>query len=168
MGPHRASLEILPEPFTSPAARALVGALNAELSSIYPEPGSTHFRLEPDEVAPGAGIFLVARWNGRPVGCGAVRCIRDADVIRELGAQVGEIKRMYVAPEVRRFGIGKALLAQLEAEARSLGLTRLVLETGNRSPDALALYRREGFTVITAYGEYVASPATSVCMSKAL
>jgi hypothetical protein len=60
------------------------------------------------------------------------------------------------------------LLDRLEAEALKLGLDRLVLETGIRSPDALGLYRSAGFTAIPAYGEYVASPTTSVCLSKAL
>ena len=50
----------------------------------------------------------------------------------------------------------------------TLGLVRLVLETGTRSAEALALYRRGGFTDIPAYGEYTASPGTSVCLAKAL
>jgi putative acetyltransferase len=75
---------------------------------------------------------------------------------------------MYVAPEVRGKGIGRALLTRLEAEARALGLARLVLETGTRQAEALALYRRAGFTEITAYGEYAASPGTSVCLGKVL
>jgi GrpB-like predicted nucleotidyltransferase (UPF0157 family)/GNAT superfamily N-acetyltransferase len=168
--PHREpdALEIEPEALTSPAAAALIAALNVELSARYPEPGATHFRLDPGEVAPGTGVFLVARWFGRPVGCGALRCLREAALVRELGPGAGELKRMYVAPEARRQGIGRALLARLEAEARVLGLARLVLETGTRQAEALALYRRAGFTEISAYGEYAASPATSVCLAKAL
>lgn len=146
----------------------LIAALNAELSGRYPEPGATHFGLDPDEVAPGSGMFLVARWFGRPVGCGALRCLREPAVMSALGPRVGELKRMYVAPEVRGQGIGRALLARLETEARTLGLTRLVLETGTRQAEALALYRRAGFTAIPAYGEYAASSATSVCLAKAL
>jgi putative acetyltransferase len=69
---------------------------------------------------------------------------------------------------VRGHGIGRALLARLEDEARALGLHRLVLETGTRQLEALALYRNAGFTGIPAYGEYVASPGTSVCMAKSL
>ena len=91
-----------------------------------------------------------------------------AALMRELGPRVGELKRMYVAPEVRGQGIGRALLARLEVEARALGLTRVVLETGTRQAEALALYRRAGFTEIAAYGEYTASAGTSVCMAKAL
>src|SRR5438552_195583 len=103
----------------SPVARTLIDALNAELSSLYPEEGANHFRLDSDEVADGRGAFLVAARAGQPVGCGAVR---------RIGAQTGELKRMYVRPEARGCGVGRALLGALEAEARALGLSRLVLE----------------------------------------
>lgn len=162
------ALEITPEALTSTVASALIATLNAELSALYPEPGATHFSLDPSEVASGAGIFIVARWQGRPVGCGALRRVRDAALVRELGPQVGELKRMYVAREVRGQGIGRALLDRLEAEACTLGLARLVLETGTRQVEALALYRRAGFSAIPAYGEYAASSTTSVCLEKAL
>lgn len=162
------TLEIAPEPLTSDVAASLIGALNTELAERYPEPGATHFRLDPSEVAPGAGMFVVARLSGQPVGCGAVRWLRDPALVRELGPAAGELKRMYVAPEMRGYGIGRALLARLEDEARTLGLTRLVLETGTRQAEALALYRNAGFTPIPAYGEYTASPGTSVCLAKLL
>ena len=160
--------DIAPEPLTSPVAASLITALNEELSAMYPEPGANHFSLDPKEVAPGAGIFLVARVNERPVGCGALRRLREESLVRELGPDVGELKRMYVAREQRGQGIGRALLARLEIEARILGLTQLVLETGTRQTEALVLYDRAGFTAIPPYGEYAASAATSVCMSKAL
>jgi len=142
----------------SSAARALIEALNAELSSRYPEPGATHFRLDPGEVADGQGAFLIASSSGKPVGCGAVRRIE---------ARTGEIKRMYVSPDARGRGIGRAVLAALEAEARALGIVRLVLETGLRQGEALALYEGAGFSQIPPFGEYVASPL-SVCMAKDL
>jgi GNAT superfamily N-acetyltransferase len=162
------SLEIRPEALTSAVAASLLTALNAELSAGYPEAGATHFRLDPAEVAPGAGVFVVALWDGRPVGCGALRCLREAYLIRELGPAVGELKRMYVASAMRGKGIGRAVVARLEDEARALGLTRLVLETGIRQAAALALYHQAGYTSIPAYGEYLASPTTSVCLAKAL
>jgi len=153
-------------PITGDVARTLIQTLNAELSAAYHEPGANHFRLDPDEVAPGAGAFLVAELAGRPVGCGALRCLRTSELVRELGPNVAEVKRMYVARDVRGQGVGRALLERLETEARALGMTRLVLETGTRQTRALALYRNAGFTDIPPYGEYSASAATSVCLSK--
>jgi putative acetyltransferase len=74
---------------------------------------------------------------------------------------------MYVAPEVRGLGVGQALLAALEAEARRLGLARVCLETGVRQGRALALYEHNGFARIAPFGEYVGS-SLSLCMAKDL
>jgi GNAT superfamily N-acetyltransferase len=142
----------------SPTARALIAALNAELLGRYPEENANHIRLDADEVAEGRGAFLIAFRDDRPVGCGAVR---------RIDGHTGEIKRMYVCPEARGRGLGGALLAALETEARSLGLSRLVLETGVRQPEAIALYQRAGFARIGPFGEYENSPL-SVFMAKAL
>jgi putative acetyltransferase len=98
------ALEIAPEGLASAVATALIADLNRELSARYPEPGAPHFQLDPGEVAPGTGIFLVARWFGRPVGCGALRSLREPALMHELGPRVGELKRMYVSPENERPG----------------------------------------------------------------
>ena len=74
---------------------------------------------------------------------------------------------MYVAPSFRGRGIGARLLTSLEAEAKRLQLLRIVLETGDRQPEALAVYRRAGYAVIPAFGEYIGTPR-SVCMEKRL
>lgn len=143
---------------SSPLARELILALNAELAREYPEEGANHFRLDPEEVAGDRGAFLIA-WRGeRPVGCGAVR---------RLDARTGEMKRMYVVPEERGRGVGRALVEHLEAVARGLGLGRLVLETGTRQVRAVALYQKLGFQEIERFGEYVHSPL-SFCMAKTL
>jgi putative acetyltransferase len=144
---------------TDDVSRALITELNAELSGMYPEPGANHFGLDPAEVAPGRGAFLVVWMNGVPVGCGAVR---------SLDPQTGELKRMYVAPAARGTGLGRRLVDALQAEARALGLRRLVLETGTRQHAAIALYRATGFEPIPLYGEYQQSPDTSVCLGKEL
>src|SRR5262245_41915126 len=141
------------------ASRALIDALNAELQGIYPEPGANHFRLDPGEVAGGRGAFLLAYREGTPVGCGALRL---------LDSETAELKRMYVAPALRGKGLGRRLVAALEAEARALGVRRLVLETGVRQAAALALYRATGFQPIPLYGEYCLSPDTSICLGKEL
>jgi GNAT superfamily N-acetyltransferase len=87
--------------------------------------------------------------------------------VRRNEPYVAEIKRMYVAPAVRGRGIGRQVLQELEAIASHLRANRIVLETGLRQPDALALYRRAGFVEIPLFGEYVDSPL-SVCMEKIL
>jgi putative acetyltransferase len=153
-----AGLTIQRSDLLAPEARALIEALNAELSSRYHEEGANHFRLDAEEVVDGRGTFLIASVAGQPVGCGAVRRIEE---------RTAEIKRMYVNPPERSRGVGRALLAALEAEARALGMARLVLETGIRQPEAIALYERAGFSRIVPFGEYVGSPV-SVCMAKDL
>jgi putative acetyltransferase len=74
---------------------------------------------------------------------------------------------MYVVPGERGRGVGRALLAGLEAEAQALGLSRLVLETGSRLTGAVRLYERSGYSVIEPFGEYIGSPL-SVCMAREL
>jgi putative acetyltransferase len=128
-------------------AQALIRALNAN-----------HFRLDPEEVGPGRGAFLIASRDSQDVGCGAIRRLEN---------RTGEIKRMYVCPAERGRGVGGAILSALEQEARTLGVVRLVLETGPRQPEAIALYERAGFTRIGAFGEYRESPL-SVFMRKEL
>lgn len=137
----------------------LIAALNAELSAMYPEPGANHFKLDPEETAKGRGAFLVVYRGDVPVGCGAVRL---------LDVETGELKRMYVSPAERGRGLGRLLVAELEAEAKALGVQRLVLETGTRQHAALSLYHAAGFRPIPLYGEYLLSPGTSVCLGKEL
>jgi GNAT superfamily N-acetyltransferase len=74
---------------------------------------------------------------------------------------------MYVVPTARSGGVARRVLEHLEIEARRLGVARLVLETGTRNPDALALYHRAGYVEIPLFGEYMGSPL-SVCMAKDL
>ncbi|MBZ5640803.1 MAG: GNAT family N-acetyltransferase [Acidobacteriia bacterium] len=142
----------------SPVARRLIAALNDELAPIYPEAGANHFRLDVEEVEPGRGAFFLAYLGDEPVGCGAVRCLDE---------ETAEVKRMYVVPAHRGRGVGRAILGEIEAEARRLGVARLVLETGGRQPEVLALYASAGFAQIPRFGEYLASPL-SVCMGKSL
>ncbi|MBK1785944.1 GNAT family N-acetyltransferase [Prauserella cavernicola] len=145
---------------TGPVARGLIHELNAELAATYPEEGANHFRLDPEEVGPGRGAFLVASdvRTGVPLGCGAVRLLEPG---------LAEVKRMYVRQAARGRGVSKALLAELEARALALGVTRLVLETGTRQAQAIGLYLGSGFSDIERYGEYVGSEL-SRCMAKSI
>ena len=139
-------------------AHALILRLNTELRAMYPEEGANHFRLDPDEVAPGRGAFLIARDGAAARGCGAVRLLEPG---------LAELKRMYVVPEARGRGIAAAVITALEDEARSLGARRVVLETGTRQLAAQRLYGRAGYVGIERYGEYATSPL-SLCMAKSL
>lgn len=137
----------------------LVLRLNDELVAMYPEPGANHFTLDPKSVLPPKGIMVRAELGGADVGCGAVRVLDDARA---------EIKRMFVAPSMRGLKIGAAVLDRLEAEARGLGVSELVLETGVRQLAAIGLYEKAGFEPTPLWGEYLRSPDTSRCYRKPL
>lgn len=138
---------------------ALVLRLNAELEAVATEPGENHFTLDPADVVGARGAMVRARLDGALVGCGAVRTIEPG---------VGEVKRMFVDPDARGHKIGAAILDQLELRATRLGLRELKLETGPRQTEALGLYRSAGFEPCDLFGEYVLTPITSRCFSKAL
>jgi len=151
-------LAIAPAPLAGADAQSLIARLNAELTERYPNPAHRHFGLTEEQVTGASGIFLVARLDGEPVGCGALRRLEEG---------AGELKRMFVATEARRLGVGRGILIELERHARALGLRRLVLETGDRQHEATAMYERAGYGRIPCFGEYEHS-AASVCMEKSL
>jgi GNAT superfamily N-acetyltransferase len=142
--------------FDAPEVTALVEAQQAEMRGLYEgEADIGPTREAAMFVAPG-GVFLVVRDEGRAVGCGGV-CRFD-----ETRA---ELKRMYVAPEARGLGLGRKLLVALEEEARKLGYDGIVLETGDRQPEALGLYASAGYERMPCYGVY-AMRALSLCFEK--
>jgi len=163
------AIDISREPFDSSVAEALVDALMADLDERYAEDFAdgddpdvaAHFTVRAEQVTPPAGVFLVARLDGVPVGCGAVRPVTGG------AAGVAEIKRMYTAPAARRRGVSRALLASLESEAAGLGYRRLQLETGLRQPEAIARYESVGYHRIPSYGRYEGHEL-SVCFAKDL
>jgi putative acetyltransferase len=137
-------------------AAALVEELDRDLLERYPRNNIHGVELE--KLERGQGFFVVARLDGRPVGCGAVRVLEPG---------VGEVKRMYVRPTARRRGVAQAVLATLEATARETGMHTLRLETGTRQPEANALYEKQGYRSIPCFGEYLSDPF-SVCYEKVL
>jgi len=156
--PKDSRVEIRREDLLSPISQQLILALNTELEDRYPEDGANFFRLDAEEVSEGRGGFFVANIGDKAVGCGAVRRLEPGLV---------EIKRMYVDPAVRGRRVGRRILDASEAESRQLGARRIVLETGPRQPEAIALYAHAGFSEIPLYGEYIGS-LFSVCMAKDL
>jgi GNAT superfamily N-acetyltransferase len=138
------------------AGATLVSALLADLYDRYGEDDPD--APEADELAPPEGVFLVARVDGRAVGCGG---------LRRVDAREGEIKRMYVVPDARRLGVAAQILAALEAAARRHGYDRLRLETGVRQPEAIVLYERHGYALVDNFPPYIDAPL-SVCYAKVL
>ncbi len=101
---------------------------------------------------------IVAYEQDTPVGCGAIKAF-SADAM--------EVKRMFVPPDKRGKGIASTVLAALELWAKELGYKKTVLETGKRQPEAIELYKKNGYAIIPNYGQYVGID-NSVCFEKAL
>ncbi|HEV7741026.1 MAG TPA: GNAT family N-acetyltransferase [Pseudolysinimonas sp.] len=134
----------------------LFAAADAYGLSIYP-PENYH-ALDVHEFDRDDVLLLVAREeNGRAIGMAA---LVPAD-------GYGELKRMFVHPDGRGAGVGRALLDAVEAAALARGIRSMRLETGEPQAAAIALYERAGYARIPPFGEYVNDP-TSVCMEKPL
>jgi putative acetyltransferase len=143
------------EDFDGPDAQQLRAEQRREIDAA--EGGDT----EPGDAptAESVPVFLVARdAAGRAIGCGGLRVLDDGVV---------EVKRMYVRPAARGTGVAPALLRALELQARGLGATRLLLETGTQQHRAIRFYEREGYLPVPAFGPYVGA-AGSRCFGVAL
>lgn len=149
------SLTVAPADPRSPGAAALLRASHALMESLFP-PETNHY-LSLDALAAPDIRFFTADAGAGPVGCGAL-AIRDG---------YGEVKSMFVAPEARGSGAGAAILARLEAAARSEGLPAIRLETGDLLHAAHRLYQRAGFSYREPFGDYEDGPH-SVFMEKRL
>ncbi len=133
-----------------PVASSLVFRCWSEICQRYgsPAPCGEAEALPTGSFIPPDGTFLVGEVDGVAVACGGIRRCAEAP------PGVGEIKRMYVEPAHRGRGLGRVLLAGLEAAADRLGYGTLWLETGTAQPEALRLYETSGWTPIPKYGEY--------------
>ncbi len=133
-----------------PAKPEVVGFLRAAAAfsaSLYPAESNHHLPLEALR-APEV-LFHVARdATGRALGCGALK----------LHTGWAEVKSMWCDPAARGAGVGRALLAALEATARARGIALMRLETGIHNDAALRLYRAAGFTDIAAFEGYEPDP----------
>jgi GNAT superfamily N-acetyltransferase len=96
------------------------------------------------ELTPPAGLFLLATLHGEPAGCGALKFHRDAPA---------EVKRMWVAPAARGFGLGRRLLTELEARAAANDVRALRLETNHALGEAIGLYRAAGYREVAAFND---------------
>lgn len=138
------SVVIAVEPFDSEAARWVVGRAEAELEERYGFIDEGEYGLVAAEFDPPAGAFLLARPRAGAPPVGGVGLRRIATESAESGA-TGEVKRLWVHADWRGRGVGSALMDELEAAARGLGVTHLRLETGERQPEAVSLYAAAGW-----------------------
>jgi GNAT superfamily N-acetyltransferase len=141
---------------TEPVARRLVAAMLAEIGDLYDPSLGPMTEATPEQLSPPHGGFVVLEDRGRAIAGGGVR---------RLDERVCEIKRMYVVPEARGRGAGKALLDALEALARDLGYAVARLDTGPRQPAAQRMYEHAGYVAVA---DYNANPYAAFWGEKAL
>ena len=129
-----------------PDARTCLRAYETELASRFDDGFDPALSISAadEEMTPPAGLFLVATVDGEPAGCGALKFHGDAPA---------EIKRMWVAPSARGHGLGKRLLAGLEAHAAAHGVRVLRLETNRTLREAISLYRSAGYREVAAFND---------------
>ena len=140
-------VDIRPERADHPQVQALLAALDGHLRSLYP-PEANHILSVEELLAPGVTLF--AAWQGeRAVGCGAVRLSAPIDDQR-----YGEIKRMYVDPDVRGERVAEGVLQRLEAALLDADVPLARLETGRHQHAAIRLYERCGYRPCAAFGGY--------------
>ena len=138
------AVELVAAPPDGAEARACLASYIGELENRF-EAGFDAEKSRPSGPATQPPLtFLLARIEGRTVGCGA---------LYDLDAKTGEIKRMWVAPGARGLGVARRLLARLEEDARSAGKKRLVLDTNRTLTEAMGLYEKSGFRRIERYND---------------
>ncbi|MGY4645247.1 GNAT family N-acetyltransferase [Cellulomonas sp. URHB0016] len=120
--------------------------------------------FDDDDARQGVGVLstVVARVDGRAVGCASLRAGRDG-----YPEGSGELKKLFVDESARGAGAARALLAAVESDARGLGLTSVVLQTGIRQPEAVALYVACGYRPVVPFGPYQ-DDLLSLCFAKTL
>ncbi len=133
----------------------LVKELDAHLAE---RDGSEHsFYAQFNKIDKIKQVVLVYE-DSLPVSCGAMK---------EYATDAMEIKRMFTLPIHRGKGIATLVLRELEKWAAELSYQRCVLETGKRQPEAIALYKKNGYHIIPNYGQYI-GVENSVCFEKTI
>jgi putative acetyltransferase len=131
-----------------PDAVELIAELDAHLMA-HPYPPQSRHAFSVEKLLRERVVFFVTHYEEQLAGCGGIK-IFDGDY--------GEVKRMYVRPEFRGKGLGKAMIGHLADYARGKDLELLRLETGIYEVEAIGLYLRCGFERCRPFGEYVEDP----------
>ncbi|POX47022.1 GNAT family N-acetyltransferase [Streptomyces sp. Ru72] len=151
--------------FDHPDAVKLNDLVQAEYHVRYGDGGDATY-LDPAMFVPPAGLYLIAYdEQDRPVATGGWRSQEKNDEGYEDGD--AELKRMFVIEEMRGRGLARRVLAALEDDARAAGRTRMVLETGTKQPEAVALYTSSGYEPCAKFG-YYRFYESSLCFAKPL
>ncbi|MGW0571450.1 GNAT family N-acetyltransferase [Streptomyces tauricus] len=145
-------MDIRPVAFDHPDAVKLNDEVQAEYAVRYGDEGDVT-PLDPTMFEPPLGLYLIAYDAGdRPVATGGWRTQDENDEGYSDGD--AELKRMFVIEGARGNGLARRILGALEADARAAGRTRMVLETGNKQPEAIALYASSGYEPCVKFGHY--------------
>ncbi|MCX5111412.1 GNAT family N-acetyltransferase [Streptomyces sp. NBC_00378] len=145
-------MNIHPRPFDHPDAVKLNDQVQLEYAERYGDEGDVT-PLDPSMFEPPHGLYLLAYDElERPVATGGWRPQDRNDEGYSDGD--AELKRMFVIPEGRGKGLARRILAVLEEDARAAGRVRMVLETGDRQPEAIALYVSSGYAPCEKFGHY--------------
>lgn len=96
----------------------------------------------PGRYQPPRGRLLLARWNQQAAGCVALQPLENG---------ICEMKRLYVRPDYRRYGVGRALAEHVIGEAGAAGYSSMRLDSLPSMGAAIQLYRRLGFRDIAPY-----------------
>ncbi|GJF06873.1 MULTISPECIES: GNAT family N-acetyltransferase [Pseudonocardia] len=142
-------LDVRLHDYADPVVAELVEEVQQEYVVRYG--GRDDTPVAPAQFRPPDGLVLVAWVDDEPAGCVA---IRRAEVADPVGGPVAEMKRLYVRAAHRRNGLARALVRAAEDAAATAGYARLVLETGSRQPESIALYAAEGYEPVAAFGVY--------------
>jgi DNA-binding MarR family transcriptional regulator/GNAT superfamily N-acetyltransferase len=129
---------------TTPDAKWCIAQYFAELNTRFEAGFDPSISISADarELTPPAGMLLVARLRGQPVGCGALKFHADAPA---------ELKRMWIAPGARGLGLGRHMLHELEQQAKASGAWAIRLETNRALSEAIGLYRHNGYREVAPF-----------------
>ena len=129
----------------APDALRCLNAYYDELARRFPGGFDVTRSRDPEaaDMTPPRGVFLVARSVDRPVACAGLKG----------QGRWGEVKRVWVSPSTRGMGLATRLMARIETAARDLGMTLLRLDTNSALPEAVAMYRKAGWTEIPRFND---------------
>ncbi|QEV21869.1 GNAT family N-acetyltransferase [Streptomyces alboniger] len=140
-------MQIICRAYSHPHVIALTERLQAEYVHIYGAPDESP--TEAEQFSPPNGAFAVGYENALPIAMGGWHFREDGRA---------ELKRIYVTDRQRGKGHSRSILAWLEESAADAGAPTIVLETNQRHPAAIGLYRSHGYTEVPPFGYYADDP----------